>query len=308
MSHWTKKVLAFSSIYVVWGSTYIAIKFGVESIPPFFLMGVRSFIAGIILVLWAILNNEAELHREHWRSITIIGCLFFLIGHGFLAWGQRTVPSGLASLLFASEPIWIVVIERWWVGDSQLRWFGYLGMALGFAGVVILITSAGNLGDAPAEFSGALAILTGTLSWSCGAVYSRVASLPKSPLLTAGLELITGGSFLMMLAAATGEFRTIADHEITEGALFGLGYLIIFGSVVTFRAYVWLLSVMSATKVSTHTFVNPFVAVVLGWLIAGEPVTTLVLVSMSLITVSVYLVLKDQTRPADLPSGDQSDP
>ncbi|HEX9615112.1 MAG TPA: EamA family transporter [Bacteroidota bacterium] len=286
-----KTTLAFFAIFVVWGSTYIAIKYAVETIPPFLMMGIRSVTAGIVLYLWG-RSRGGTVQAIHWRAILIIGFAFFLIGHGLLAWAQREVPSGIAALLVASEPLWITAIEFIAFKDSTTRLRGLIGMGLGFAGIALLVASTNDVSVSGGDFIGVAAILVATLSWGGGAVYSRVARLPKSPPVAAGLELIAGGLMLLTVSAILGEPQTLEAGTITMRSVLGLAYLVLFGSVVTFSAYVWLLTFVPASRVSTHAYVNPIIAVLIGWVVADEALTMSMLAATAIIVTSVYLVLK----------------
>lgn len=291
----SKALLAFFAIYFIWGSTYLAIKYAVETIPPFFMMGTRSVVAGTILFFWSRLRGDENVRKEHWPSLLIVGTLFFLVGHGALAWAQQKVPSGLAALLVASEPLWIALIEFSAIRNFRIGTGGVIGLILGFIGILVLIVPGTTLGSGQADNIGTAAILLATISWSSGAVYLRVARLPKSSLLAAGMELIIGGLLLYFAAFASGEGAHFASHSVSLRSLVALAYLILFGSVVAFTAYVWLLSQTSATRVSTHTYVNPMIAVILGWAIAQEALTANTVIAAVIIMVSVYLVLKDRS-------------
>jgi drug/metabolite transporter (DMT)-like permease len=288
-----KTVLAFGAIYVIWGSTYLAIRYAVETIPPFLMMGSRSVIAGLILYVWSRSRGNVEIRREHLPALFIIGISFFLVGHGLLAWAQQRVPSGLAAVLVASEPLWIFIVESVFIRDTKVKAKGIAGLVLGFAGIVYLIASTKGIDASGADTIASFAIVLGAFSWSGGAIYSRVAKLPKSPIVAAGAELIIGGVLLLIAGLMFGEASSLQLSAISLRSLLGLGYLIVFGSVITFSAYLWLLSRTSATRISTHTYVNPIIAVFLGWIIAAEPLTMELLIATVLIVVSVYLVLND---------------
>ena len=292
----TKAILAFAAIYLIWGSTYLAIRYAVETIPPLLMMGTRSLVAGSILVVWSRMRGDEFPRGEHWPALIIIGTSFFLIGHGLLAWAEQKVPSGLAALLVGSEPAWIALIEWTFVGDYKLGAKGITGLILGFGGTVLLVAPSGGLGTNQTDLLGAGAIVIGTLSWSGGAIYSRVAKLPKSPRMNAGMELMIGGVLLLTAGLSFGEGREF--HSVSIHSLLALLYLITFGSIIAFSAYVWLLSHTSATRVSTHTYVNPVIAVVLGWALAGETLSLLTVAATAIIILSIYLVLGDWTHTA----------
>ncbi len=291
-----KLVLAFGAVYIIWGSTYLAIRYAVETIPPFLMMGIRSVIAGIVLYLWSKIQKRAEIRQQHFVPLFIIGISFFLFGHGLLAWAQQRVPSGLAAVLIASESLWIFIIETIFIRDTRVRSKGIVGLIIGFIGIIYLIASTEGINTSNADFTASLAIILSSLFWSGGAVYSRIAKLPSSPFLSAGVELIIGGIFLLIAAYFAGEMNFIRLSTISLRSVLGLGYLIVFGSVITFSAYVWLLRHTSATRISTHTYVNPIIAIVLGWIVADESLTLQLFIATTLIIISVYLVLNDQLK------------
>ncbi|MCI0691995.1 EamA family transporter [candidate division KSB1 bacterium] len=286
-----KLIAAFAAIYFIWGSTYLAIKYALEAIPPFIMMGTRSLAAGLILYLWSHTRGDEKVKKENVIPIVIIGILFFLVGHGLLAWGQQRIASGFAALLVASEPLCIAVIEAFLVRDDKAASRTIIGLICGFLGISILLAPGQELGAHDVDFLSAFAILLGTLSWSLGAVYSRVAKLPKAPALAAGLELLVGGFLLVICGLFMGEGSRLQIDALSLRSILGLVYLIVFGSVVAFTAYVWLLSFTSATRVATHTYVNPVIAVFLGWAVAGEPMSLQTFVATIIIVISVYLVL-----------------
>src|SRR5713101_8018359 len=287
-------VFSFLSIYFIWGSTYLAIRYAVETIPPLYTAGLRHLIAGTILLVWCL----AKRLRPTWaqvRASIIIGFFFFLIGHGTLHWAEQKVPSGLASLLIASEPIWVFLLtaiaaRRWRLNAPLLA-----GILLGFCGVGLLMGRSA-LNSGPGVFVGALAVVLGAFSWSVGIVYSRRSHLSGHPLLLSALSLLAGSVQLLLVGTAVGEYRGFSFASVSPRSWYALGYLILFGSVVAFTAYNWLLEHYSPTLVATHTYVNPIVAVLLGWLLAGEAVTLNVLLSTALVIGAVMLVDRGRTR------------
>ncbi len=283
-------IFAFIAVYIVWGTTYLAIKFAVETIPPFLMMGIRSLTAGIVLYTWGRLRGDANPVRAELPSLFVIGFLFFLAGHGLLAWSQQTVPSGVAALLVASEPIIIALFEPLFTREGRVGKRIMLGMLIGLSGIVVLLMPQG-LEFKNANLLGSLGVLAGATSWAGGAIYTRVAQLPRSPFISGGLQLIFGGVLLIPVSFILGEWATFSFAQVSVQSWFGLGYLIVFGSIITFSAYTWLLSITSATRISTHTFINPVVAVLVGWAFGGEALTWSMLVATALIVISVYLVL-----------------
>ena len=285
-----KILAAFVAVYFVWGTTYLAIKYAIETIPPFLMMGMRSLLAGIVLYTWGRLRGDANVVRKELPSLILIGALFFLIGHGMLAWAQQTVPSGVAALLISSEPIIITFFEPLFTKEGRVGKRTVLGMLIGVSGIAILVLPQG-LDFENANLLGSFGILIGASSWASGAIYSRVAKLPRSPLITGGLQLVFGGVLLILMSFLLGEWSDFNFSEVVSRSWLGLTYLVVFGSIITFSAYTWLLTVTSATRISTHTFINPVVAVLVGWAFGGEALTKGMLVAAVLIFISVYLVL-----------------
>ncbi|HXN94105.1 MAG TPA: EamA family transporter [Candidatus Acidoferrales bacterium] len=296
--HRATVIFSFLSIYLIWGSTYLAIRYAVETIPPLYTAGFRHLIAGTILLAWCL----AKRLRPTWaqvRASIIIGVLFFLIGHGTLHWAEQKVPSGLASLLIASEPIWVFLLTAIAARQWRLNATLLAGIILGFGGVGLLMGRSA-LNSGPGVFVGSLAVLLGAFSWSVGIVYSRRSHLSGHPLLLSALSLLAGSVQLLLAGTVVGEYRGFSFASVSFRSWLALGYLILFGSVVAFTAYNWLLEHYSPTLVATHTYVNPIVAVLLGWFFAGEAVTLNVLLSAALVIGAVMLVDRGMAR---LPRG-----
>jgi drug/metabolite transporter (DMT)-like permease len=293
-THRVVVLLCFMSIYLIWGSTYLAIRYAVETIPPLYTAGFRHLLAGSILLVWCLAKGL----RPTWaqiRASIVIGVFFFLIGHGTLHWAEQKVPSGLASLLIASEPIWVFLLTA--AAARQWRLNGTLlaGILLGFGGVGLLMGRSA-LNSGPGVFVGSLAIVLGALSWSVGIVYSRRSHLSGHPLLLSALSLLAGSAQLLLVGTVVGEYRGFSFASVSLRSWLALGYLILFGSVVAFTAYNWLLEHYSPTLVATHTYVNPIVAVLLGWFFAGEVVTLNVLLSTAMVIGAVMLVDRGMAR------------
>jgi drug/metabolite transporter (DMT)-like permease len=293
-THRVAVVFSFISIYLIWGSTYLAIRYAVETIPPLYTAGLRHLIAGTILLVWCL----AKRLRPTWaqiRASIIIGALFFLVGHGTLHWAEQKVPSGLASLLIASEPVWVFLLSAFAARQWRLNMALFAGILLGFGGVGLLMVRSA-LNSSPGLFVGSLAVLLGAFSWSVGIVYSRRSHLSGHPLLLSALSLLAGSVQLLLVGTAVGEYRGLSFASVSLRSWLALGYLILFGSVVAFTAYNWLLEHYSPTLVATHTYVNPIVAVLFGWFFAGEGVTFNVLLSAALVIGAVMLVDRGMTR------------
>jgi drug/metabolite transporter (DMT)-like permease len=287
-SHRFAVILCFLAIYLIWGSTYLAIRYAVETIPPLYTAGLRHLTAGSILLAWC----AAKRLRPTWaqiRASIIIGVFFFLIGHGSLHWAEQKVPSGLASLLIASEPIWVFLLSA--AAAKQWHWNSTLlaGILLGLGGVGLLMGRSA-LTSVPGLFVSSLAVVLGAVSWSAGVVYSRRSHLSGHPLLLSALSLLAGSGQLLLVGTIAGEYRGFSLVAVSLRSWLSLGYLIVFGSVVAFTAYNWLMEHYPPTLVATHTYINPIVAVLLGWLLAGEAVTVHVLLAAAMVVSAVMLV------------------
>jgi len=289
-------LLAFFAIYVVWGSTYLAIRYAVETIPPLVVAGVRHSVAGMALLAWTYARGYRPTLRE-WRASLVLGILYFAIGHGSLHWAETVVPSGLASLLVASEPIWIALMAAVVSHGERLTGKTMLGLLLGIAGVALLMRDESASGNR-AVLVGSIAILIGTLSWSVGVFYSRSASLPRNAIARAGMPEIAGAVALLLAAAFSGEFSRLHVATVTPRSAWALLYLITFGSIVAFTAYTWLLDHCSPTLVSTHTYANPIIAVLLGWMWAGEVINIRVLEAGLLTLFAVFLISRGTGKSA----------
>jgi len=285
-----KILAAFIAVYFVWGTTYLAIKYAIETIPPFLMMGMRSLFAGSVLYTWGRLRGDANVTRKELPSLLLIGFLFFLVGHGVLAWSQKTVPSGVAALLIASEPLILALFEPLFTREGRVGKRTVLGMLIGISGIAVLLLPQG-LDFENANLLGSFGILISASSWASGAIYARIAKLPRSPLITGGLQLLSGGVMLILASFMLGEWSAFTFSQVTIRSWLGLAYLVLFGSIITFSAYTWLLTITSATRISTHTFINPVVAVIIGWAFGGEALTVEMLIATVLIVISVYLVL-----------------
>lgn len=279
---------AFFSIYFIWGSTYLAIRYAVETIPPLYTAGFRHLVAGSILLFWALAKGLRPTAAQI-RASVIIGFFFFLIGHGSLHWAETRIPSGLASLIIAAEPIWVFLmasaVEKKWRMNAPLL----VGVVLGLGGVALLL-GHGAVTSSPGMFVGAVAVLVGAISWSAGIIYSRRSHLSGNPLLLSALSLLSGSVLLLTTGTLVGEASGFSIAQVTPRSWLSLAYLIVFGSVIAFTAYNWLLEHYSPTFVATHTYINPVVAVFLGWWLAGEKVTVNVAIAAVLVILAVFLV------------------
>ena len=285
-----KLALAFVAIYVIWGSTYLAIRYAVETIPPLVTAGIRHSTAGAIMLTWAWWRGFRPT-RQQWLAGFVLGALFFLIGHGTLHWAEQYVGSGLAALLIATEPMFILVLA-WMMGQQKISLLSALGLGLGVAGVAML--TGAELAVKGASLWALLAVLLGSLSWSVGVVISPRLKLPEDALGRTALPMICGAALLLIAAGVTGEFQQTHWASITLRSIFGLGYLITFGSVVAFTSYTWLLQRVPPALVATHTYANPVVAVLLGWLLAREPLTLRVVLASVAILGAIVLIRRGE--------------
>lgn len=287
-------ILSFLSIYVIWGSTYLAIRYAVETIPPLYTAGMRHLAAGTILLAWALAKGL----RPTWaqvRASVVIGFFFFLVAHGLLHWAERVVPSGLASLLIAIEPIMVFLLSSAAARTWRLNAMLLVGILLGLGGVAMLLRGTG-VDPVPGMTLGSVMILVSAFSWSVGIVYSRRSHLSGSPLLLSALSLLSGAVMLLTTATVLGEAKEFVWSRVTSRSWLALAYLILFGSVVAFTAYNWLMEHYSPTFVATHTYVNPVVAVLLGWAYGGEALTMKVALAAALVVAAVVLVDRGTSR------------
>lgn len=285
-----KVALAFLAIYIVWGSTYLAIRYAVETIPPLVTAGIRHTVAGSILLAWAVARGYRP-RREHWFAGMIVGALFFLVGHGTLHWAEQHVSSGLAALLIATEPMFILVLA-WLSGQQKISRMSALGLAVGVVGVGIL--TGVELSSKAASLIGMLAVLLGSLSWAAGVVVSPKLKLPTDALARTAVPLVCGAVMLLAAAGITGEFHALHWSAISLRSILGLAFLIVFGSIIAFTAYTWLLQRCPPTVVATHTYANPVVAVLLGWLLASEPLTARVALASVAILGAIVLIRRGE--------------
>ena len=286
--------LAFAATYIIWGSTYLAIRVAVATIPPLVTAGIRHSIAGAILLAWAYARGFRPT-RAHWISGLIVGALFFLVGHGSLHWAEQYVGSGLAALLIATEPMFILILA-WSMGQQKISRLSAVGLGLGVIGVATL--TGAELTVKGSSLLALLAVLVGSFAWSAGVVISPKLKLPSDAVGRTALPTICGAAMLLAAAGLTGEFHATHWASISLKSLLGLAYLIVFGSVVAFTAYTWLLQQCSPALVATQTYANPVVAVFLGWLLASEPLTPRVVLASAVILGAIVLVRKGEQTAA----------
>ena len=287
---------AFGLVYVLWGSTYLAIRIAIETMPPFLMAGLRFLIAGGIVYAWARWRGAARPARAHWRSAFIIGALLLMLSNGGVTWAEQFVPSGITSLLVCTVPLWMVVLDWLFFGGERPTPGVALGVVLGLAGVVVLIGPDEIAHGGGVDLAGAAVLLAAPVFWAVGSLWSRHATLPESPLLAIGMEMLGGGALLVLLGLLTGEAARVHPAAVSARSVAALLYLIVFGALIGFTAYLWLLRVTTAAKVSTHSFVNPVIAVFLGWAILGEPVTMRTILASVIIIAAVALITLTRVR------------
>ena len=306
---------AYAAVYVLWGSTYLAIRIGVETIPPLAMAGVRNVIAGVALYAWSRLRGAPAPTRPQWAATALLGALLLLVGNGAVTWAEQRVPSGITALLVATEPLWIVLLAWWQPRGARPTALTAFGLALGLAGVAVLVGPAlfgGAATSGSIDLAGAAVVLAGAAAWAGGSLWASGASnrarLPASTTLSTGMQMATGGAMLLLASALTGEPASLGSAAVSGRSVAALGYLIGFGSLVGFNAYAWLLTVEPPARVATYAFVNPVIAVLLGWAVAGEALSARVLVAAAAIVGAVVLLTVRSARVATTTRGRSTRP
>ena len=285
-------ILAFAAVYVIWGSTYLAIRLAIETLPPFLMAATRFLVAGLILFAWAGFNGESVWRPfSQWRKALIIGGLLLLFGNGGVTWAEKYIASSLAALLVASEPLWVVVLN-WIITRKRPNAKVSLGVLIGLAGVALLVGDGLRNVEAGSWINvvGAGVVLVASLGWASGSVYSNRRPIQASTSMASGMQMIAGGSLLLVLAIASGDVQKLDLAKASWVSIGAFFYLLLFGSLVAFTAYSWLLSNVSPARATTYAYVNPVVAVLLGWLVASEPVTLQMMIAAGVIVSSVALI------------------
>jgi drug/metabolite transporter (DMT)-like permease len=287
LSIWTALIV----LYIVWGSTYLAIRFGVETLPPFLLAATRFLIAGAILYLWRLAAGDQRPTALNWRSAAIVGGFLLVGGNGGVTWAEQRVVSGVAALMVGLVPLWMLVMDAFRPTGKAPGLQGVIGVILGLVGIIFLVGPANLLGYShDIDLVGILALCLATFLWAAGSLYSRNAPLPESPLMGAAMEMLAGGGGLLLLATLTGEWSRLDLAAVAPRSLWGLVYLITFGSLVGYAAYTWLLRVAPTPLVATYAYVNPLIAILVGNLLAQEPLTPRIVLSALVIVGSVVLI------------------
>ena len=294
-----KVLLAFATIYLVWGSTFFAIRVGVREVPPFLLAGVRFLVAGIVLYGWVRAKGTPSPTGREWGSASLFAVLIFVLDYGLVFWAERRVPSGIAAVMLAMIPVFMALGEIALLRTQHLSWRLGLALLMGMGGVVVLVGRGVSLGGAPVDTVGACALIVAALSWSVAAILSRKLPSPSSKVMSSASQMLAGGVLLTLTAALLGEFRGFHAQAVSRSAWLALAYLVLAGSIVAFTAYVWLLHHESPTKVGTYAYVNPVVAVILGYFLGGEALGPRTVLGTALVLASVVVIT---TVPARGPS------
>jgi drug/metabolite transporter (DMT)-like permease len=285
-----KVLLAFAIIYFVWGSTFLAIRVGVREVPPFLLAAMRFLVAGIVLYGWMRVRGTPSPTGREWSAASLLALLIFVFDYGLLFWAERRVPSGIAAVMMATIPVFMALAEIIFLRTQRLTLRLGVALLIGMAGVAVLVGRSTSLREAPVDTAGACALIVAAISWSVAASLSRRLPLPSAKAMSSGAQMLAGGVLLTLTAALLGEFRGFRPQTVSREVWLALAYLIVAGSIVAFTAYVWLLHHESPTKVGTYAYVNPVVAVVIGYFLGGESVGPRTVVGTLLVLVSVVVI------------------
>jgi len=285
-----KTLLAFAIIYFVWGSTFLAIRVGVHEVPPFLLAAMRFLVAGFVLYAWMIARGERSPSMRQWMSASLLAILIFVLDYGLVFWAEQRVPSGIAAVMMATIPAFMALSEIIFLRTQRLT--VRLGMALliGIGGVAVLMNRSLNLGGTPIDRVGAVALIVASMSWSIASAFARKLPLPTSKVMSSGAQMLAGGVFLALTSGSLGEFHSFHPWTVSRGAWLSLLYMIVAGSIIAFTAYVWLIHHESPTKVGTYAYVNPVVAVLLGYFLGGEALGLRTILGTLFVLISVVVI------------------
>jgi drug/metabolite transporter (DMT)-like permease len=292
----SRVLAACAAVYIVWGSTYLAIHFAIETIPPYLMGGARFLVSGALLYGWTRLRGAARPSAREWRDATISGVLMLCAGNGAVAWAEERVPSGLAALIVAVVPLWMVLLDWLRPRGTRPSLATIIGVVVGLAGLVVLIGPTHSAGSQSVDLVASLALVAGAFAWAAGSVYNRYAARPASSAMSTGMQMLTGGSVMVMAGTLGGELRGFSIAGVSGASWLGWLYLVTFGSLVGFTAYVYLLKAVSPAKASTYAYVNPVVAVLLGWAVAHERITPSMMIGAAIILGAVAMITLSQSR------------
>jgi drug/metabolite transporter (DMT)-like permease len=295
-----KILLAFAIIYLVWGSTFLAIRIGVREVPPFLLAGIRFFIAGIVLYAWMRVKGTPSPTRRQWTAISFLAVLIFVFDYGLIFWAEKRVASGVTAVMMATIPVFMAIAEICFLRTQQLSMRLALGLVVGVSGVLVLVGPLSGAGEKAIDTSGAIALIIAAISWTAATILTRKFSLPESKVMSSGAQMLVGGVLLILTSAGLRELNGFDVRAVSFGAWIALLYLIVAGSIVAFTAYVWLIHHESPTKVGTYAYVNPVIAVLLGYALAGESLSTRTIAGTLLILISVVVITTTPKRKVDI--------
>src|SRR6202034_359215 len=291
-----KTVLAFAIIYFVWGSTYLAVRVGVREVPPLILAAMRFSVAGVVLFGWLLARGERAPSLREWRSASLLGLVIFVFDYGLLFWSEQRVPSGIAAVMLALIPVFMALSEIILLRTQKLTVRLGVALLIGIAGVAVLMSRSLNLGGSPIDRAGAVALMIASMTWSIASALTRKLPLPSSKAVSSGVQMLLGGIMLALVAGGLGEFRNFHPGNVSRGVWFALLYLIVAGSIIGFTAYLWLIHHESPTKVGTYAYVNPVVAVLVGYFLGGEALGTRTIVGTLFVLVSVVVITTTQAK------------
>ena len=285
---------AFAAVYLIWGSTYLAMRFAIETLPPFLMAGVRFLLAGGALYAWMRLRGAPRPAPRQWAAAGVVGALMLFAGNGGVVWAEQRITSSIVALLLAMTPLWMMLLD--WLRPHGVRPTrgSVAGMVLGLAGIALLIGPDNLVSDSPIDLLSAIVVLLAALAWAAGSLYTRHANLPDSPLLSTSMQMLVGGVLLMTTATLTGDWSRMHVDAISLRSILALVYLVLFGSLTAFSAYIWLLRHAPASRVATYAYVNPVIAVFLGWALASEPLTLQTLIAAAVIISAVAIIITYQ--------------
>ena len=296
--HRWQTLLAFAIIYFVWGSTFLAIRVGVHQVPPFLFAGMRFFAAGIILYAWMRATGTPSPTLREWAAASLLAVLIFVFDYGLLFWAEQRVPSGIAAVMMATIPVFMALAEIFILRTQRFTRRLASALLIGIGGVAVLVSRSAGFGEGPINTSGAIALVVAAISWSLASALTRKLSLPASKVMSSGAQMFAGGIMLTLAALMLGEYRDFHMRAVSIGAWLALAYLIVAGSIVGFTAYVWLIHHQSPTRVGTYAYVNPVVAVLIGYFLGGEALGARTIVGTLLVLVSVVVITTTPKREA----------
>lgn len=302
--HRWQTLLAFAIIYFVWGSTFLAIRVGVREVPPFLLAGMRFFAAGILLYAWMRAKGTPAPTRHEWVAASSLAVLIFVLDYGLLFWAEKRVPSGIAAVMMATIPVYMALTEIVFLRTQRLTLRLAFALLLGIGGVAVLVGRSSTLSGGPIDTRGAIALTISAISWSAAAILLRKLPLPQSKVMSSGAQMLAGGILLTLTAALLGELKGFQIQAVSLEAWLSLAYLIVAGSIIAFTAYVWLIHHESPTKVGTYAYVNPVIAVLLGYFFGGEALGARTILGTMLILVSVVVITTTPKAAAPMPAND----